>query len=196
MRVSRCRRRSEYCCAVSIASLSAKTSVAVRPKTELLLYYLLWSTESLMRPTFRNLDESFEGWAYRSGLYRQIAKLESQRFIERKPDEDGRIYRLTRCGRLHALGGRDPMTQWGRGWDGYWRLVLFDVPVISNTLRSQFRRYLRRKSFGCLQKSVWITPDPVDEEFLPADSTGDTDVFICRENRSPSSVLPLDTPFR
>jgi phenylacetic acid degradation operon negative regulatory protein len=126
---------------------------------------LLWSAETLTRPSFRNLNESFESWAYRNGLWRQVAELERQRFIERRAGAAGaRIYRLTDQGRLHALGGRDPQVQWSRAWDGRWRLVLFDLPTAQNTQRSQLRRYLRAKGFGYLQNSVWITPDPLDEE--------------------------------
>ena len=66
--------------------------------------------------------------------------------------------------RLHALGGRDPQTRWSREWDGRWRLVLFDVPKAHNTHRARLRRYLRDKGFGYLQNSVWITPDPLEEE--------------------------------
>jgi DNA-binding transcriptional regulator PaaX len=42
--------------------------------------------------------------------------------------------------------------------------VLFDIPTEQNTQRSQLRRNLRGKHFGCLQDSVWITPDPLKEE--------------------------------
>jgi phenylacetic acid degradation operon negative regulatory protein len=144
----------------------------LKPKTEELLYLLLWSAEQLTRPTFRNLSESFESWAYRNGLLRQIAVLERQRLIERKSRaSDARIYRLTAQGRLRALGGRDPQVRWSRAWDGRWRLVLFDIPTAQNTQRSQLRRYLRGKHFGCLQDSVWITPDPLKEEARVLGST-------------------------
>jgi DNA-binding transcriptional regulator PaaX len=138
---------------------------SLKPKTEELLYLLLWSAEQLTRPTFRNLTESFESWVYRNGLLRQIAVLERQRFIERRSAaSNARIYRLTTQGRLRALGGRDPQAQWSRTWDGRWRMVLFDVPTTQNTQRSRLRRYLRDKHFGCLQDSVWITPDRLNEE--------------------------------
>ena len=74
------------------------------------------------------------------------------------------MYRLSAQGRLHALGGRDPETRWGRAWDGHWRLVIFDIPSGQNAAREWLRRYLRVRDFGCLQNSVWITPDPVEEE--------------------------------
>jgi phenylacetic acid degradation operon negative regulatory protein len=42
--------------------------------------------------------------------------------------------------------------------------VLFDVPTAQNSHRVRLRRYLRDKGFGYLQKSVWITPDSLEEE--------------------------------
>lgn len=137
----------------------------MKPKTEELLYFLLWTAGQMMRPTFRNLTESYESWAYRNGFLRQIQRLEAGRLIERDPRRpDARVYRLTQQGRRHALGGRDPVAQWGRGWDGRWRMILFDIPVRNNTWRRQLRRYLLKRGFGCLQDSVWITPDALDQE--------------------------------
>ena len=137
----------------------------MKPKTEALLNFLLWTTDKFFNPTFRNLTDSYESWAYRNGLLRQVAALEEVRLIERNPAlPDDRVYRLTRQGRLHALGGRDPQVRWARKWDGRWRLVLFDVPRARNTYRDKLRRYLRDKGFGCLQGSVWITPDLLEEE--------------------------------
>jgi phenylacetic acid degradation operon negative regulatory protein len=137
----------------------------MKPKTEELLYLLLWSADKLMRPTLCNLTDSFEGWAYRNGLSRQLATLEQLRLLERDPKMTGdRLYRLTEKGRLHALGGRDPEARWSRHWDGRWRIALFDVPMEQHVQRGRLRRYLRARGFGCLQGSVWITPDPVHGE--------------------------------
>jgi len=66
---------------------------------------------------------------------------------------------------LHALGGRDPEAWWSRDWDGLWRLILIDIPVKQNNRRDKLRRSLRDKGFGHLQKSVWITPDPLRERW-------------------------------
>src|SRR5215510_6660165 len=119
----------------------------MKPKTEELLYFLLWSCELLMRPTFRNLTDSFEGWAYRNGFLQQLAALERLQLLESLPTNNSvgsadRILRLTEAGRLHALGGRDPESRWGRMWDGRWWLVLFDVPLGQETERNRFRREL------------------------------------------------------
>jgi phenylacetic acid degradation operon negative regulatory protein len=137
----------------------------MQPKTEAFLNALLWSADTLLRPSFRNLTDSYESWAYRRGFLPQVAKLEKLQLLERDPHSlTDRLYRLTEQGRLHALGGRDPQVQWSRHWDGRWRLVLFDVPMGRNDYRERLRRYLRAKTFGCLQGSVWITPDPVHSE--------------------------------
>jgi DNA-binding transcriptional regulator PaaX len=139
----------------------------MNPKTHQFLNFLLWSTEKLLRPTFRNLTDSYESWAYRNGLYRQVTILERDRLIERDPSApDERLYRLTWQGRLHTLGGRDPQARWSREWDGRWRLVLYDVPTTRNIHRRRLRCYLCDKGFGYLQNSVWITPDSLEEERL------------------------------
>lgn len=137
----------------------------MKARTEELLYLLLWSLDAVTRPTFRNLNASFEEWAYRKGFFRQIASLERRKFIERRSiSKRDRVYRLSTVGRLHALGGRDPEERWNRKWDGRWRVILFDVPTSKNAQRERLRRYLRGRGFGYLQNSVWVTPDSVEEE--------------------------------
>lgn len=137
----------------------------MKAKTEEFLYLLLWSLDTLARPTFRNLNASFEEWAYLQGFLPQIARLEKRKLLEgRSISKNDRVYRLSAFGRVTALGGRDPEERWNRKWDGRWRVVLFDVPTSRNTHRERLRRYLRRRAFGYLQNSVWITPDSLEKE--------------------------------
>ncbi len=157
----------------------------VQPKTEEFLNLLLWSADMLMRPTFRNLTDSYESWAYRNGLSRQIIRLEKQQLIECRASPDDRLYRLTTQGRLHALGGRDPQARWSRLWDGRWRLVLFDVPNSQNAHRNRLRQYLRHKGFGYLQNSVWVTPDPLEKERqVLAGSTANVESLLLLEAKT------------
>lgn len=142
----------------------------MRAKTEELLYLMLWTCDAYFRPSWRNLGQSFEGWAYSKGLHPRLAELERRLFIEERnrlsgrPKPDARVYRLTNAGRLHALGGRDPEAWWGRPWDGHWRLALYDVPSTQDKDRKKLRRYLIARGFGYLQNSVWISPDPFSQE--------------------------------
>jgi phenylacetic acid degradation operon negative regulatory protein len=154
-------------------------------KTEELLWTLLWTCEMISRPTFRNLTESFEGWAYRSGFLRQLQRLERRQLLElQSPKRGDRLCRLTQAGQLHALGGRDPAVQWKRRWDGRWRLVIFDVPESRRLTRDKLRKYLHRRGFGYLQNSVWITPDPVSEDrALLAGGSVDVESLVLLEAR-------------
>src|SRR5947207_284109 len=125
---------------------------SMQPKTEEFLNLLLWSASLLARPSFRNLTDSYESWAYRNGLMRQLSTLEKLQFLERDVTvPNDRLYRLSAQGRLHVLGGRDPEARWARQWDGSWRMVIFDVPMGQDAQRERLRRYLRDKGFGCLQ---------------------------------------------
>ncbi len=162
---------------------------SVKPKTEELLYLLLWSCDLLRWPAWRNMSESFEGWAYRNGFHRQLARLERQHLIELRPDRPNacvseRVLRLTELGRLRGLGGRDPEARWQRPWDGCWRLVVYDLPAAEGTKRNRLRNHLRARGFGWLQKSVWISPDPVaDEKAIFAGSKVDVESLILLEAR-------------
>jgi phenylacetic acid degradation operon negative regulatory protein len=149
-----------------------------------LLCLMLWGAETLARPTFRNMTESFEGWAYRRGLLRQLQRLERCELVELKPGAVERIYRLTEFGRLAALGGRDPERQWNRPWDGKWRVVVFDLPEKHNASRVRLRRYLKDCGFGYLQKSLWISPDPLDDEVKKLSALGENvESFLTLEAR-------------
>ena len=163
-------------------------------KRDEMLYTLLWAGEILLRPTFRNLTESFESWAERNRVIRQLQRLEKRRLIERLPDRRGeRLHRLTERGRLHALGGRDPETFWNRPWDGLWRLAIFDVPEVRSASRDRLRRYLQRCGFGYLQNSVWITPDPAQEQqALLAGSPVDVESLIFLEARPCSGETDVE----
>jgi len=129
----------------------------------------MWSCDLLARPTFRNLTDSFESWAYRHGLRHQLAQLERRKFLESQVREKcasgsfERVVRLTEEGRLHALGGRDPDVCWRQPWDGVWRIAVFDLPQSQASKRDQLRNHLKKHGFGCLQRSVWITPHPLHE---------------------------------
>jgi phenylacetic acid degradation operon negative regulatory protein len=155
----------------------------VKAQAEEFMYFLLWTADTVLNPTWRNLTDSFEMWACRKGLMRQLLELDRRKFLERSPSVSvDRIVKLTDSGRLHALGGRDPRAQWARPWDRRWRLVIFDVPTRQNSARCRLRRYLRHRHFGYLQNSVWISPDPLTEERdLLARSKTDVESLIFME---------------
>ena len=50
-------------------------------------------------------------------------------------------------------------------WDGKWRLISFDVPIKENAKRHQLLSLLKEFNFYQLQKSVWVCPDKVGNQF-------------------------------
>lgn len=137
----------------------------MKTKSELILYHCLWMTDILMQPSWRSLHDSFESWAYRNGFLRQIRTLEANGWIETKDGNAAteRVFRLTRKGLLRAIGGLHPPERWNRGWDGKWRMIVFDLPEKQRSLRNRFRKILQDARFGGLQGSVWISPDPLGD---------------------------------
>ncbi|MEM7698451.1 MAG: hypothetical protein AAF236_08625 [Verrucomicrobiota bacterium] len=144
-------------------------------KTELFLYRLCWLAEKPLVPTFRNIDRSFEGWAYDNGLLSQISRLETEGLLESQEDPNSgrKLHRLTEAGTLIAMSGCDPEAAWGRPWDQKWRLFLFDIPEVEGSKRRKLTRALRSAKCGCLQGSVWITPlsEPKLEQLIKEDDT-------------------------
>lgn len=49
-------------------------------------------------------------------------------------------------------------------WDKEWRLIMFDIPHTQKQARDAFRGKLRDLKFHQLQKSVFITPYPCEDE--------------------------------
>lgn len=125
---------------------------------------------------------SVECWADRRGLLRRLHRLEAEAFLEALPGGNAdRIYRLTTKGALAATGGKDPIANWSRRWDGLWRLVVFDMPQERRAERWSLHKTLRAHGLGCLQGSVWISPHPL--ESLREQLAGD---------RHPSSLILLE----
>jgi DNA-binding transcriptional regulator PaaX len=50
-------------------------------------------------------------------------------------------------------------------WDGYWRMVLLDLPESRKAERESLRYLLKKAGFICLKNSVWISPFPFEHMF-------------------------------
>ena len=48
-------------------------------------------------------------------------------------------------------------------WDGYWRMIIFDVPEKKRRYRDYLRQMLKTLGFKELQKSTWVTPYPIPD---------------------------------
>jgi phenylacetic acid degradation operon negative regulatory protein len=134
----------------------------MKPKTELFLYHLCWGAELLMRPTFRNLEQGFESWAYANRLLDRVHELEAAGFLERNPRSDPAksCLRLTDAALDRSRSMAQRFRAQKRKWNRTWHLLLFDLPATERSLRKSMHRALRQQGFGLLQGSVWIHPQP------------------------------------
>jgi len=67
------------------------------------------------------------------------------------------VPKLTSDGLDAVWDGIDPEKEWGTPWDGMWRSISFDLPQAARSERRQLERWLRKRRFGHLQGSVWIS---------------------------------------
>ena len=49
-------------------------------------------------------------------------------------------------------------------WDGFLRIVIFDIEEANANLRNRFRRKLKELGFRMWQKSVWVSLLPIEED--------------------------------
>lgn len=121
-----------------------------------------------------DLNASLSGYSYEDIKYFQerrktfkytLLRLLKKKWIENKGTnlQDCR-YNLTPDG-INYIFSKFPAIKYRKQpWDGYWRMVFYDIKESEKRLRSRLRTFLKHIGFMYIQKSVWITAFPVDEE--------------------------------
>ena len=98
---------------------------------------------------------------------RDIKRLQTRELIDYRELGDGKIkIVITKAGKkLALLNNLDNISlKPQKKWDRKWRLILFDIPHLERQARDAFREKLKDLNFYPLQKSVFITPFPCEEE--------------------------------
>jgi DNA-binding transcriptional regulator PaaX len=95
-----------------------------------------------------------------ASLIRSITYLKRNRLVSVGHDGDQQILILSEKGRKKVLQfNADRMAiRKPRRWDGYWRIVLFDIPERRRPGREALRNKLKQLGFYQLQKSCFIHP--------------------------------------
>lgn len=70
-----------------------------------------------------------------------------------------------------------PEKQWNRRWNDIWYMLIYDVPEADRKYRDVLRSFLKRMRMGCLQKSVWVTPEDIRPDFDDLSQTANIDGF-------------------
>src|SRR3990167_3993405 len=103
------------------------------------------------------LGKLFKG--YHGSLPQTIYELKRRGYLEQIEIEGQKYLKLTAKGRLRTLKRKIL----GK-WDGYWRIIAFDIEETKKKTRDLFRSKLRELNCQPIQKSVWITPNDISFE--------------------------------
>lgn len=98
-------------------------------------------------------------------LRRNLKRLHEQKVIEIIQENNQEVVRLTNKGQTKYLRYRfEELSLKGNRWDGRWRLVIYDINRLKRAAQDSFRRTLKQIRFYPLQKSVYLTPYPCQQQ--------------------------------
>ncbi len=101
----------------------------------------------------------------KSTFYSTLSHLKKRKLVNHNKDKQ--IFSLTPLGKKETLFVKTKVktaffTQSNspkkEKWDGYWRVVIFDIPEKLITIRNALRDLLKGIGFQKLQHSVWVYP--------------------------------------
>ena len=100
-------------------------------------------------------------------LARSLKNLVSGGFAELHESAHQSYAKLTKEGKkkIHSLKLDNEGTLVNTSWDGYWRIILLDLPESRKAERESLRYLLKKAGFVCLKNSAWISPFPYEYLF-------------------------------
>ena len=100
-------------------------------------------------------------------ITRSLKGLKETGLIEQIASPQNEYARLTKEGRkkMHSLMLDSDTTLVNTTWDGFWRIILLDLPEQRKSERESLRYLLKKAGFVCLKNSAWISPFPFEHLF-------------------------------
>jgi len=110
---------------------------------------------------------SAKATAGRYAITRSLKGLREAGLIENLAGGQGEYARLTKDGKKKALSIKldASATLPNPVWDGFWRIVILDLPEERKNERESLRYLLKKAGFVCLKNSVWISMYPFEHLF-------------------------------
>lgn len=141
----------------------------LRPKDKILLGLNLlmdFSNEffepisTTMAKIYHSLPPDYKPPSFYAAFYRTLATGEIKKLIkDEKP-----YYQLTSLGKKRLQRKFPLLKLQKKKWDGWWRIVIFDINEKNKKTRDLLRDKLKTLGFGMWQRSVYITPFNVAED--------------------------------
>src|SRR3989344_6384462 len=124
------------------------------------------SLRRLYKLQYEGIMDTFWKEYYVSSVRDEVGRLKRKGLVEVRTNGDEIEVKIKSDGRTELLRYklRELKLNEGQKWDKKWRLVLFDVVEVERGRRDELRRWLARLGLRQLQKSVWISPWPLEKE--------------------------------
>lgn len=117
--------------------------------------------------SFENLHNNIKENKEKYAITRSIKNLASDGLIECFNSEHKQYFRLTENGKQKinqmSLDGESSLVS--TKWDGYWRIIILDLPEERKNEREALRYLLKKAGFVCVKNSVWISMYPYEHLF-------------------------------
>lgn len=100
-------------------------------------------------------------------IMRSLKGLREAGLIEQVSSPQNEYARLTKEGKkkVHSLELENDTSLVNTTWDGFWRIILLDLPEERKSERESLRYLLKKAGFVCLKNSAWISPFPYEHLF-------------------------------
>ena len=104
----------------------------------------------------------------RYALTRSLKGLKEAGLVEQMSSSQKEYARLTKEGKkkMHSLILENNTGLVSNTWDGFWRIILLDLPEDRKSERESLRYLLKKANFVCLKNSAWISPYPYEHLFI------------------------------
>ncbi len=112
----------------------------------------------------------------RRAYHASVARLKNKGFVTHsKTDGSLPSITLTAEGEAQLPAYCNPERHWSKRWNKWWYVLMFDVPEAERKYRDTLRSFLKKNRFGCLQKSVWVSPRDVRADYDDLDRAASVD---------------------
>ncbi len=118
------------------------------------------SVEGAILPEFKGQNPEY-------AITRSIKNMLSDGLVEAFNSEHRQYFRLTSEGkhRLNNITLDSESSLVSTHWDGFWRIILLDLPENRKNEREALRYLLKKAGFVCVKNSVWISMYPFEHLF-------------------------------
>ena len=116
---------------------------------------------------FENLQNEITEKKEKYALTRSIKNMMTDGLVECFNTEYNKYFRLTNEGKqkYNQISIESESSLVSTKWDGYWRIIIIDLPEERKSERDAIRYLLKKAGFNCLKNSVWISMYPFEHLF-------------------------------